>query len=122
MPSLFSVLVVAVGAAIGGVSRYMIATMFNKTFPFGTLGINISGCFVIGIVAALCHKHNWPMDVRLFLTVGFCGGYTTFSAFSLETITLMEQGHAVEAFSYVALSVVLSLAAAFGGLWLGRTI
>ncbi|MSO76126.1 MAG: fluoride efflux transporter CrcB [Alphaproteobacteria bacterium] len=108
-------LLVAGGSALGGVARYACGlwalALFGGGFPWGTLIVNILGSFVIGLVAGL----TTSADVRLFVMVGLCGGYTTFSAFSLETLALMQDGAWGKAGLYIALSLIACLAA----VWLG---
>jgi fluoride exporter len=115
-----AVIAVAIGAAIGGVLRYVVGQLFLQRFgpgfPYGTLFINVSGSFLIGIVAQLALTRAFGMTplVRLLLATGVLGGYTTFSTFSLDALTLLESG-AVPAFIYTVASVVLG----FGGAALG---
>lgn len=122
-----SFLLVFVGSGIGGMARHGInlaaLRWFGPGFPVGTLAINIAGSFLIGIVAEYwAIKSGLPQPVRLFLTTGIIGGFTTFSAFSLETALLWERGQSLAAAAYVAASVVLSIGALFGGLWLVRVL
>lgn len=124
---MFPYLVVFVGAGIGGALRHgvnlLAARLVGTDFPYGTLAINVVGSFAMAVVVAfLAFKSELPQEVRLFLTTGIIGGFTTFSAFSLETVTLFERGELGAAALYVVLSVVLSVGALFGGLMLGRTI
>jgi CrcB protein len=116
---------IAVGSAIGGVSRYLLGgfvqRVLESTFPVGTLLINLTGSFLLG--AILRYGVETPTlspEVRAFLTIGFCGGYTTFSTFSYETAALLEDGAWARAGMYVALSVVLSLVGTFLGFALAR--
>jgi CrcB protein len=109
---------VAVGSALGGMARYwMTLTMAAATglgFPWGTILINIIGSFVIGFVAALTGvggRVNAPLDARVFIMTGLCGGFTTFSAFSLQTLDLARDGRWLQAGANVGLSVVLCLIA-----------
>ena len=96
--------------------------LIGTTFPFGTLLINITGSLLIGIVAEYwAIKSGLPQPVRLFLMTGILGGFTTFSAFSLETALLWERGQPILAALYIGASVSLSVAALFLGLWLVRT-
>lgn len=115
-------LLVMVGGAIGSVVRYLLggaATQwFGPAFPIGIMVINISGSFVLGSVLAL----NTGTSARLFWGIGFCGGYTTFSTFSVETLALLEQGNYVAAAGYVLGSVLGGLAAAWAGFVLIRGI
>ena len=89
-------LLIGTGSFIGGVLRYLLSqfiqTKFLSAFPFGTLGVNIIGCFTIGLVFALSERTNMSPEMRLFLATGICGGFTTFSAFSNETFSLMRDG------------------------------
>ena len=112
-------LVVALGGGIGACLRYLIGLLPLKepfTFPVKTLFINILGCFVIGLIAAIAAKTTSlsPRTV-LFIKTGLCGGFTTFSTFALETETLLKTGHIGLAVLYVALSVVVGVGLAFAG-------
>lgn len=89
---------IALGGALGSVARYgcssLIANLFGQTFPLGTLVINIAGSFVIGLFATLTGPDGRVMlsgDIRQFVTIGLCGGYTTFSSFSYQTLTLAQK-------------------------------
>ncbi|MFN4205470.1 MAG: fluoride efflux transporter CrcB [Agrobacterium albertimagni] len=124
---MFNILLVAVGGAIGSVARYLTALAMTRllgpAFPWGTITVNIVGSFAIGLLTELvARKFSAPMEMRLLLVVGFLGGFTTFSSFSLDTMALVERGPVWIAFSYVLASVLLSLTAAFGGLALGRSL
>lgn len=114
-----TVLVIGVGSFIGGTLRYLVAQQVQKnflsTFPFGTLSVNIVGCFLIGLVFALSDRGNLSQEWRLFLATGICGGFTTFSAFSNETIALLRDGQFLYAGLYVTSSVTLGLVATFLG-------
>ena len=112
-------LVVAFGSGVGACLRYLIGLIPLKesfTFPVKTLVINLLGCFVIGLIAALAVKNSSlsPRTV-LFIKTGLCGGFTTFSTFALETETLIKTGHIGLAIAYVALSVVVGVGLAFAG-------
>lgn len=124
---MFHILLVAIGGATGSVARYLtglaMTRLLGPAFPWGTITVNIVGSFAIGILTELvARKLAAPMEMRLLLVVGFLGGFTTFSSFSLDTLALVERGAGLTAFGYVAASVILSLAAAFGGLALGRSL
>ncbi|QUD86491.1 fluoride efflux transporter CrcB [Phenylobacterium montanum] len=113
---------IAVGSALGGMARYacssLVAGWFGQAFPWGTLIINVLGSFVIGFFATLTGPDGRvlvPGDVRQFVMVGLCGGYTTFSSFSLQTLTLAQDGEFVRAGFNVVASVVLCLVS----VWLG---
>jgi CrcB protein len=117
---------VALGGALGSVSRYwlsgLIANRFGETFPWNTLVINVSGSFLIGIFAALTLPEvAGPnrMTIVQFVMVGICGGYTTFSAFSLQTLNLVQNRQWLYAGGNVLLSVVLCMIAVWLGYLLG---
>ncbi|MDW5313973.1 fluoride efflux transporter CrcB [Rhizobium sp. PL01] len=121
------ILLVAAGGALGSVLRYLVGLWtlrsFGPSFPWGTLTVNITGSFLIGVFAEMiARKFGASAEMRLFLITGILGGYTTFSAFSLDAITLFERGEPVTALIYVASSVLLSAVAVFAGLVLMRTI
>ena len=111
---------VALGSAVGGASRFALSSVIQQragTFPVGTLVINITGSLVLGFVMRYAlGSTSVSAETRALLTTGFCGGYTTFSTFSYETIALVEDGDYRRAAFYVVASVVLSLAATFLGL------
>ncbi len=118
---------VAVGGAIGSVARFwMTGAMTAATgsrFPWGTLLINIIGSFVIGVVAGFTLtpvRMGVHPDIRIFLMTGICGGFTTFSAFSLQTIEMIQTGDIVPAIGYILGSVAFCLLAVWGGWLLGR--
>ena len=120
--NLITYLWIAFGSALGGVARYgcsqLIANWFGQTFPWGTLLVNIVGSFIIGFFATMTGPDGRLLvapDVRLFVTVGICGGYTTFSSFSLQTLNLIQDGEVVRAGMNVGASVVLCLVS----VWLG---
>jgi CrcB protein len=115
-------LVVALGGAIGSVARYATGVLLapaTTTFPWATLVVNVLGAFLIGWFARLFSAPDADHVVRLALTTGFCGGFTTFSTLSAETVTLLQQGKAGRAAAYIALSLALGLAATFAGLSAG---
>lgn len=118
---------VAIGSALGGVSRYLLGGLIQRlldtTFPAGTLFVNISGSFLLG--AILRYAVDTPSltpEVRALLTIGFCGGYTTFSTFSYETVAVLKDGEWTRACLYVAASVLLSLLGTFLGFALARQV
>jgi CrcB protein len=118
-------LIVFVGAGIGGVLRHAMnraAVTFGWTFPWHTLLVNVSGCLLMGLVAGwFAFRGESGQDFRLFLTTGVLGGFTTFSAFSLDAALLWERGQILSAAFYIGGSVVLSVACVFLGLALMRT-
>ncbi|MDZ4865363.1 MAG: fluoride efflux transporter CrcB [Gemmatimonadota bacterium] len=112
---------VALGSAVGGMSRYLIGLRLGHAgFPWATLAINISGSFLLGILlrVPLLPSAMSP-EVRAMLTVGLCGGFTTFSTFTAETIRLAQDGVWSKAVGYVAASVLLGLLAGLAGLAIG---
>ena len=113
---------VAIGGALGSVARYWmtnaVAALTGPRFPWGTILINVIGSFVIGLFAYLTTpvgRVPVSFDARAFVIVGICGGYTTFSAFSLQTLELARNGHWLEVAGNIVLSVVLCLAAVWAG-------
>jgi CrcB protein len=114
--------VVFVGGGLGTLLRYAVnkasLTIGASHVPTGTFLVNVTGCFLAGILMGL-FVYRWDVSTdttRLFLITGFCGGYTTFSAFSIDTVMLWERGEHLLCIAYVGGSLVLSLASAFGGL------
>ena len=109
-------LVIAVGGALGSLLRFacgLMAAPFSQSLPWGTILINVGGSFVIGLFGTLTlAQGKFPVseNVRLFVMVGFCGGFTTFSSFSLQTLDLIRSGAVLRALVNIALSVLLCLA------------
>ena len=119
------VLWVAFGGAIGAAARYLVGVqalrMFGLDFPWGTMIVNIVGSFAMGVIVSLfALKLQASQEVRAFLTTGVLGGFTTFSAFSLDFAVLAERKALAAAGFYVIGSVGLSLMALFAGLWIAR--
>ncbi len=120
-------ILVAVGGAIGAALRHLVnlasLRLFGPNFPWGTMAINIAGSFAMGVfIELLARRFNSSSELRLFVATGILGGFTTFSAFSLDFATLWERGEALPAFGYAAASVVGAIAAIFLGMWLARTV
>ena len=118
---------VAIGGALGSVARYLagigIGRIVGLGFPWGTLIINIAGSFLIGLFIELfALRLNLSQPLRVLITVGFCGGFTTFSTFSLESWLLVERGQMGEAMFYIIASVGLSVMALFAALQLVRSL
>ena len=118
---------IAVGSAIGGVGRYLLGGLVQRlaagTFPAGTLFVNLTGSFLLGLILRYAvETPGVTPELRALLTVGFCGGYTTFSTFSYETVALLEDGDWSRAALYVAASLGFSLAATFLGFAAAREI
>jgi CrcB protein len=116
MLSLQNILAVGVGGMIGSIMRYIFTLLAGShTFPLATFCINIVGSFAIGIIFGLALHYFASGTIKLFLATGICGGFTTFAAFSMESLQLLQQQKYILAATYIAGSIVLSLAAAFAG-------
>lgn len=119
-------LLVAVGGALGSVARYgtgvLVGTVWRQSFPLGTMLINIVGSLAMGLLVGYLARTTpaWQNDARLFVAVGVLGGFTTFSSFSLDTISMVERGETAQAILYVVVSVGAGLAALLGALVLMR--
>jgi CrcB protein len=124
---MFQALLVAFGGAIGSLLRYYVGLgsvrLMGPGFPWGTLVVNVVGCFIIGVFAEMiARRFNASVELRLLLITGFLGGFTTFSAFSLDAITLFERGDIFAGGIYIVASVGLSMAAVMAGLGLMRVL
>jgi CrcB protein len=122
-----NILAVAFGGALGSVMRYLVSIgagkIFDTSFPWGTLIINISGSFIMGLlIEAFALKWNASEPVRVFLLIGFCGGFTTFSAFSADAVNLMARGGGMPAVAYMLCSVMLSIGGLYAGTHLLRAL
>ncbi|GAA1991354.1 hypothetical protein GCM10009838_63560 [Catenulispora subtropica] len=119
---MITLLAVSAASAVGAPARYLldkaIAGRRASALPSGTMAINISGAFVLGVLTGLAAHHGLPRSVFLMLGSGFCGAYTTFSTFSYETMRLVEEGSFAEATANVAVSLAAGMAAAGAGLGL----
>lgn len=118
-------LLVFFGGGLGSVTRFVlgkwISTLHEHHFPWGTLAANVGACLAVGFFIGLAdHKQIISPASRIFWVVGFCGGFSTFSTFSVETINLIQQGFTISSFSYVLASVALCVGATFAGLQLGE--
>lgn len=114
---------VGIGGALGSISRYLgqrfLSQLFSQSFPVGTFMVNILGCLLIGILYGLSNKHQYfTPEFRLLMMTGFCGGFTTFSAFTLEGMQLLNQQRFLIFTLYFALSVFIGLIATFIGNWI----
>ena len=111
-----SYILVALGGAIGSVSRFGISELFasktNSSFPWATLLINLLGCFLIGLLLGLSQRYQFAShySLRSFFIIGLCGGFTTFSSFSAETMRLFQNAQNFQAISYILASILLGLA------------
>jgi CrcB protein len=124
---MFSIFLIFIGGGIGAALRHgvnvLAADWLGIDFPWGTLFVNVAGSLLIGALAAWFAFRGdavWTQPLRLFLATGILGGFTTFSAFSLDFAMLFERGEVASAAAYALTSVLLSLAAAFAGLYLVR--
>ena len=120
-------LAIAVGGGLGSLARHYLSTaiygLTGGTFPWGILAVNVVGGFAMGLIVELSAlKLNLSPELRAFFTTGILGGFTTFSAFALDSALLIERGDWTGAGSYMVGSVVLSVAALFAGLWLVRAL
>ena len=119
-----NLLMVFLGGGLGAVSRYLLSRLiyshYSGGFPLGTLVINLTGCLVIGFLGGISERWAFPPHLRLFVFIGILGGYTTFSSFGLETITLIRGGEWQYAVSNILISNLGGLALVFGGFVLGK--
>ena len=122
-----NLLLIAVGGALGAVNRFLLGNAVNKAMgsalPFGTFVINVAGCFAMGLLMTLIvDRELLPGAWRLFLCVGFLGGFTTFSSFGYETLMLLAEGRLLAVLAYVGCSVGLGLVAAAAGVLCARAV
>ena len=120
------ILIVGIGGFAGSVSRYLIqnavATRFITIFPIGTFAINIIGSLLIGIIFGLADKYQWmTQEWRIFLAIGFCGSFTTFSTFAFDNLQMIKEGNYYQLFWYTSLSFILGVALAWLGFILARS-
>lgn len=123
---MIKVLILALGGALGSASRYAVSThvqwLLGLTFPYGILSVNVIGSFLIGLCWSLAEAFQFSPNTRAFLFTGFFGGFTTFSSFSLDTMTLLRDGSYKIALMNILVSNVLALIAVFLGLILGKNL
>lgn len=115
-----TIFLISIGGGIGSVLRYLTSVGVNKyfptIFPFATLTVNVIGCLIIGIILGFCEQRQLiGSDLKNFLVAGFCGGYTTFSAFASENIHLFQTGNSLIAILYIVASVLTGLLAVWSG-------
>lgn len=115
------------GGGLGSVLRYAVQMLLHEritiyNFPWATFSVNIAGSLLIGLFYALSARFNISVETRLFLTAGLCGGFTTFSTFSNDSVAMIRQGDAAVCLIYIILSVVLGIAACFFGAWVGNSL
>jgi CrcB protein len=124
MPSLYLAIYVALGGALGSASRYLLGTWVqsvskNIDFPYGTLAVNLIGCFVIGFLSQLAETRGaFTPETRAFIFIGILGGFTTFSSFANETFNLMRDGETFNALANIGANVIVGLAL----VWFGRML
>ena len=112
-------LLIFIGGGTGSMLRYLIGRWLSSAaFPWGTFAVNIIGCFLIGLFGSWIARHSLSPDLRLLLVVGLCGGFTTFSTFSNEALTMMRSGQYASCFTYIIISVAAGLAATL----IGKTV
>ena len=123
---MFNLLLVVVGGGIGAGIRHLTnivaLRLVGPNYPWGTMAINIVGSFAMGLFIAVLMRRGGSDQVRLFVATGILGGFTTFSAFSLDFATLWERGATIPALGYALASVIGAIIALFVGLWLARTV
>jgi CrcB protein len=116
-------ILVGAGSCFGGICRYLVQTSvhhkFPSSFPLGTFLVNVSGCLLIGLIYGIAEKGNlMTPDTRIFLATGLCGGYTTYSSFAFENLSLLGNGEWFYFSLYLGLSIILGIAAT----WLGTLV
>lgn len=116
---------VFLGGGFGSVLRYAVQILLHErivpySFTWATFAVNIAGCFLIGLFYALSAKFNWSDNVRLLLTAGLCGGFTTFSTFANDGLRLLRDGMPLTSLIYISISVLLGVLAAFAGSAVGK--
>ena len=127
MSMLKSLLIVGTGSFVGGAMRYWLSTIMKNVcgqdFPWGTLAVNLLGCFLFGVLFAIFGKHNSADSaLYLLLTTGVCGGFTTFSTFANESVQMLQHGNTSGFVGYVATSVIAGLLLTATGYWMVKTL
>lgn len=115
-----TILIVGTGGFLGSVARYLTQILVERhlhsSFPWGTFVANITGCFIIGVVYALSERGNLlSPEWRIFMTVGFCGGFTTFSAFSYNNLSMLSENNMIQLLGNTGLSLIFGIAAVYSG-------
>ena len=119
------IIYIFLGGGTGSALRYCIQLLMHErivpyNFPWATFTVNIFGSFLIGLFYALSERFHFPFEVRLFLTTGLCGGFTTFSTFSHESLLLLRQNQYTVSGLYITLSILLGIVCVFAGAWTGN--
>ena len=124
VPSMFHILSIAVGGSIGAVLRYLVSKGISQSsftlFPYGTLTVNLIGCFIIGFCYDIFEQVIVNPDLKALITIGFLGSFTTFSTFSLETLNLMRSGEIKLALLNIIISNICGILLAVGGVYSAR--
>jgi len=125
--NIYKLFIIGLGGFLGSVFRYIIVKSVNEKapslFPYGTLTVNVVGSFLLGIVYMIAmRKMGLSENAKLFLGVGFCGGFTTFSAFAMENFSLIDQKMMGTSLLYISLSVVVGILAFAAGVWVSRFV
>lgn len=116
-----SIIIVGLGGMIGSIARYLAVLWLTRDgshFPFGTFAVNIAGCLAVGLLAGLLERYDLAEEWRSFLVIGICAGFTTFSAFAIENVRLLQEREYLTFVLYTGLSFVLGLLATVAGLWI----
>lgn len=117
--------IVGIGSFLGGGLRYLISVFFNQKvnpdFPYATLSVNLFGCLLIGVFYGLFEKSLINNDWKLLLTTGLCGGFTTFSAFSIESLQLIKQGNLIAMLIYILISIVIGITLTYAGYLMAKS-
>jgi CrcB protein len=122
----YNVLAVGLGGFLGSILRYLSALTIDeylqKNFAYGTLAVNTVGSFILGILVGIMLKRvEFSENIRLFIGVGFCGGFTTFSTFALENVNFINGKQAGNVLLYIGVSVIVGILAVLAGIWIGRS-
>ncbi len=125
IPMIKSIILVAIGGSLGSVLRFLISVLmqkyWNHLFPLATFSVNVIGCFIIGLLIGIFDKNLFSDEsLKWLLVTGFCGGFTTFSAFSIESFNLIQQNQIQQAIIYILSSIILGILSVWGGLFASK--